>query len=79
MLTADDLMKQAMMTAHDYMVHAIHDIDEKLGSGYAQAHPELVAAYMQAAALDFMATFGLQGIAERIDSLSGALDRIPHK
>lgn len=70
MLTADKLMGQAMMTAHDYMAHAVHDIDEIFGPGYAKAHPELVAAYMQTAAIDFAATFGLQGIAESIDRLA---------
>ena len=40
------------MTAHDYMMHAINDIEELLGDGYAKQHPELIAAYMQTAALD---------------------------
>ena len=34
------------MTAHDYLLHAVADIDEMLGRGYARQHPELIAAYM---------------------------------
>ena len=49
------LMRQAHMTAHDYMMHVINDIDELLGDGYAKQHPELIAAYMQTAALDLVA------------------------
>src|SRR6516162_4954672 len=47
------LMRQAQMTAHDYMAQARHDIDEVFGERYAISHPELIAAYMQTAALDF--------------------------
>jgi hypothetical protein len=49
----ETLLRQAPMTAHDYMMHAISDIDELLGKGYAAKHPELIAAYMQTAAIDF--------------------------
>jgi hypothetical protein len=75
MLTADDLMKQAMMTAHDYMSHARFDIDEMFGEGFARANPSLVAAYMQTAALDFAATFGLQGISNSLDTIAERLDK----
>lgn len=67
-LSAEVLMKQAAMTAHDYMIDAVAAIDKKFGEGYARAHPELIAAYMQTAALDFMATFGLQGIQQALGS-----------
>lgn len=49
----ETLFRQAPMTAHDYLLHAVHDIDEMLGAGYARAHPELIAAYMHVAAIDF--------------------------
>ena len=65
----ETLFRQAPMTAHDYMLHAIHDIDEKLSTGYAKAHPELIAAYMQAAALDF----GTAVLARSIEQGFGAL------
>ena len=56
-LSAQKLMRQACMTAHDYLLHGRSDIDGQMGAGYAKAHPELLAAYMQTAALDFMAGF----------------------
>jgi hypothetical protein len=43
----DTLLRQATMTAHDYLLHAIADIDKVLGKGYAKDPPELIAAYMQ--------------------------------
>jgi hypothetical protein len=53
-MTDDDhLLKQAMMTAHDYMHSAVTDIDECFGRGYAEKNPNFVAAYMHVAARDF--------------------------
>jgi hypothetical protein len=43
------------MLAHDYMLNAAYDIDGQFGAGYAKTHPELVGAYVQAAALNFAA------------------------
>lgn len=54
MFTADDAMRQAMMTAHDYLLNAIVDIDRLLGEGYAARHPGLIAAYMRVACDDFV-------------------------
>lgn len=49
----DTLMRQASMTACDYMIHAVEDIDRIFGEGYAAKNPELVAAYINTAAIDF--------------------------
>jgi len=54
----ETLFRQAPMTAHDYMMNAIDDIDE------------LIAAYMQTAAIDF----GTAIIARAIESISTVLD-----
>ena len=48
------LMRQGPMTADEYLHSAIDHIDDRLGAGYAKAHPELVAAFMQTSALDQM-------------------------
>jgi len=50
-ITADThtLLEQAPMTAHDYMLKAISDIDELLGKGYAKQTPSW--AYMQTAGI----------------------------
>lgn len=40
----------AASTAATYLQHAVREIDQELGAGYAAAHPELIAAFMQTAA-----------------------------
>lgn len=54
-ITADfaTLMRQSWQTAHEYLSHAIEEIDGELGKGYAAKHPELIAAFMKVAAMDF--------------------------
>jgi hypothetical protein len=61
----ETLLRQAPMTAHDYMMKAISDIDELLGKGYAKQHPELIAVHMQTAAIDY----GSAIIARAIESV----------
>lgn len=68
MLKEEDLFRQAMMTAHDYMVNAKSEIDESFGDGYAAEHPELVAAYMQAAGYDLRTMLEHQGRLRKIDA-----------
>ena len=63
------LLRQAPMTANEYLLSAIDHIDAKLGAGYAAKHPELIAAFMQASATDL----GSAEIARAIESLSGRL------
>jgi hypothetical protein len=46
------LMRQAPMTANEYLLSAIDHIDYALGKGYAKQHPELIAAFMQTSAID---------------------------
>lgn len=75
MPNASDLMEKAHMTAYEYMRHAKLDVDAQFGDGYAAAHPELVAAYMQTAALDYLVNFGLQGLASESDRVVEALDK----
>jgi hypothetical protein len=52
----------AKMTAFDYMVEAMYDIDTLFGEGTAGKHPELVAAYIQTEQL----RAGLDAVAEAI-------------
>jgi hypothetical protein len=75
MITADatTLMRQAHYTAKLYMQEAITDIDELLGKGYAKAHPELIAAYMQTAARDLHTAISAQALEGAIDGLAQAL------
>jgi hypothetical protein len=75
-MTAGELMKQAGMTAAEYMRAAMHEIDEAFGPGFAKANPALVGAYMQTAAADFATMWFTQHLERGLDDLGGGLDRI---
>ncbi len=49
----DTLMRQASMTADEYLHEAIRAIDRVAYPGYALKHPELIGTFMQVAAADF--------------------------
>ena len=51
-LSGDGIMRQAKMTAHDYLLAGIKDIDELFGKGTARKHPALVTVYAQIAVID---------------------------
>ena len=55
-ISDETLMRQASMTATEYLDAAIENIDFRFGSGFAKQHPELVGAFMITAALDYAAT-----------------------
>jgi hypothetical protein len=72
-MTENKITDEAAMTAYAYMVRALSDIDELLGEGTALKHPELIAAYMQAAAIDGAAlTIGRQ-ISDSLDAIAEAI------
>lgn len=71
-LSPTDLMRQARDTATTYFNQAVRIIDEKFGKGYAKAHPELIAGFMNTAAKDFDTCMTRQGL----DYLSSDLDRL---
>jgi hypothetical protein len=56
------------MTADEYMRIAIECIDHRFDKGYAAKHPELVGAFIQAAAMDM----GAAVIARAIETLAKA-------
>jgi hypothetical protein len=72
MITADytTLMNQASMTADEYMRKAVDAIDMKLGDDYASDHPELIAAMIQAAAIDFGTACICKAIQEAADTIA---------
>jgi hypothetical protein len=59
------------MTAEEYMTHARTDIDAQFEEDYAAAHPELLGAYMQTAAMDY----GVAIIARAIETLAAAVEK----
>jgi hypothetical protein len=67
----ETLFRQAPQTSYEYMRHAVADANELFGEAYVAEHPELICAYMQAAAL----AYGLSLIASTIESLTNTFDR----
>jgi hypothetical protein len=77
----DTLLGQASDTAATYLRHAVHEIDELFGNGYAAKNPQLIAAFMHAAASDMMASthgkvYGsaLQDISESLSAIADAIN-----
>jgi len=68
MLNADELARQAGVTAAQWMRAAVEEIDNMFGNGYAAKHPELVSGFIQSAALD-QAGMYLRSIAESLEYL----------
>lgn len=61
------LMEDGAGAAHYYMHKAIESIDDKFGKGYAKDHPELIGAFMQAAATDYQGTIIAKYLAEKTE------------
>lgn len=79
----DQLMEQAPETVELYMFAAVAKIDKVFGAGYAKQHPELVGAFIQAAAIDYKASSdgkvigeALNDIAESLNSVSAAISEV---
>jgi len=68
-MDAQGLMRQASITAHEYLTQAIARIDEDLGKGYAAEHPELIAAFMNTAVRDFTAMYLHQALEELAEDI----------
>lgn len=69
----DTLLKQAPMTADEYLRAAVRSIDEQFEKGYAQKHPELIAAFMQACANDLATSTLVIAIQEAASEIAQAL------
>jgi len=69
------LLRQASMTAHDYMLEAKNNIDSCFSPGYAKAHPNLVAGFMIAASLDMVGCTIAKEITEGLEALAGEVNR----
>lgn len=62
----ETLVKHAGWTAGMYMAAAVEEIDKQFGKDYARNTPELVGAFMQTSAIDFLAAYLAQEIREEI-------------
>lgn len=52
-ISNDSAVHQAGLTIHQYLVQAKAHIDDVFGFGYAESHPNLVGACVQAQVTDF--------------------------
>jgi hypothetical protein len=77
--SSETLLRQAPMTAYEYMRAAVRDIDEVFGAGYAKAHPELVGQYMLTCAADFGAAVIARDIGDALDALDAIAQVIADK
>jgi hypothetical protein len=59
-----------------YLDSAIRSIDTRLGKGFAREHPELIAAFMQAASTDCAGTILAQQIRAGLENLGDAVDKL---
>jgi len=69
----ETLLRQGPMTAREYMREAVSSIDDSFGDGYAEKHPELVAAFMQTAILDLQGAVIAQQIREGVEEAASAI------
>lgn len=68
-------MNQATATADLYLADAVSSIDRTFGDGYAKKHPELVGAYINTAAADYMAWMNGVCTAHIKESIEESLSR----
>lgn len=72
-MDADNLMRQAPMTAELYLRNAVASIDQVFGVGYAKANPAVVAAFLQTCAMDFATVMGSNAVDRLTDAISTGL------
>ncbi len=82
-ISVGDLVLSAVDTADFYLARAVDCIDARFGEGYAQKHPELIGAFMHAAAQDLHTAIhrvllqdlqnGLHAVHDSLESIWAAL------
>jgi hypothetical protein len=72
-ISGDTVMRQAHMTAHDFLLHAKADVEAVLGKGATEKHSEIVAAYLQTGAIDGGATIIARQIRAGLDAIAEAI------
>jgi hypothetical protein len=70
----DTLMRQGPMTASLYLAKAIDEVNAQLGKDAARKHPEIVAAFVQAAAIDEVGSVIAQQIRAGFDAVAVAIE-----
>jgi hypothetical protein len=64
-ISFNELLAQSHATADSHLAHAIESVDKHFGAGYAKQWPNVVIAFMNAAASDFQTSAKLK-VAESI-------------
>lgn len=72
--SGNEVLLQAKGTAYDFMSSAVKDIDTIFGEGYAKKNPALIAAYVQAAAIDCASVAIAQQIRAGLDYIADVID-----
>jgi phage terminase large subunit len=83
-ISGNEFLEQAKSTAHDFMIEAVHNVNEIMGSGASEKFPQIVAAMIQAAATDVHGAIiaqqvraGLDAIASSVDDMNETMRHIP--
>jgi hypothetical protein len=71
-----EMLRQLPMAVHDILLHTVSNIDKILGEGYAEAHPELIAACVSAATSEFNNGSMIVAIQEASDKIASALEDV---
>jgi hypothetical protein len=69
----EELLRQGSMSAHEHFHAAIKSIDNKFGDGYSAKHPELIGAFINAAALNCHSSSSQQAIQDATDVIADAI------
>lgn len=72
----DDLREQSCNAALSFMGDAQHQINKLFGEGYAEKNPQLMAAYMQAAATEFHAMATAKALQHASGNVGFSLDSL---
>lgn len=75
----DTLTRQASDTVASYLRSAVQEIDSTFSDGYAEKHPELVAAFIQASVSGFNASATAKVLGASIGRVSEAIERLADK
>ena len=65
-------LQDAAISVSAWGAAARRNIDDDFGPGYADAHPELVAAYIKASAMQFLSITLTRSITEAADRIADA-------
>lgn len=72
-MTYTQLGMFASKSAHNYLVAAIDSIENVMGKGAAEKHPAIVAAMIQAASTEYLASMLSHRVAPELSAIASAI------